>query len=175
MPEDTTHRNVRRYDREMDNVDSIPAIRGTRARYSGLLMQWSAGSVLLAIAMFIAMTYQEIAARRAILGAVAAQFLIWGLIDAVFAFAGLRQARRADAGAFAPADELRDAQNFLRTLAFSMNLNWIWLTIGAVLIGAGIIFNSAPPVGHGIGVLIQAGFLAVFDFSFLRAMRAVVP
>ncbi|MEM8872749.1 MAG: hypothetical protein AAGD32_00690 [Planctomycetota bacterium] len=85
------------------------------------------------------------------------QFVIWGLIDLVFAATGLR--------AIGPMDDAERAK-LVDALSFSIKvLNPIWIISGVVLLAFGL-------WGHGLGVLIQGGFLTAFDPIFRSRLRA---
>jgi hypothetical protein len=115
---------------------------------------------------------------RALLGGLAAQCFVWGAIDALFAAAGLAQARwpQPPAGdAVGVSRELRDADHLVRVLGFSVKLNYVWLAIGAALLAAGLVLRAPALIGHGTGVIVQVAFLFVFDRTFLHMLRREMP
>lgn len=115
---------------------------------STLLTVWAVGSVVIGGGL-IALTD----GHRDAFGW---QFVIWGLIDLPFGLLGLR--------AKGPMDEL-EREKLAGALRFSSRvLNPIWLLSAVVLLAFGL-------WGHGLGVLIQGGFLTVFDPIFLRRLR----
>lgn len=98
----------------------------------------------------------------ATLRAVAVQFAVWGAIDAAIAALGERDRRRRLARA-----EDHDAS---ATLAFAARLRRLLrlnaaLDVGYLAVGAALVlaWRSPEGLGHGIGVLIQGGFLLAFD------------
>lgn len=94
------------------------------------------------------------------------QFAIWGMIDLVFAWMGVRQFRRSDRG---EADDVAEATKLARTLRTSDKMNWFWMLIGLTLIGAGV--GNVVVMAHGIGVLIQGGFLLFYDRVFMYRLQ----
>ena len=99
------------------------------------------------------------------------QFVVWGSIDLVIALVGLRDAaRKKQAGVF---DALESCERERRRTA---RLLWInaGLDVGYVLVGAWLASGDASPVrmGHAIGVLVQGGFLLVFDVVHGVRLRA---
>jgi hypothetical protein len=108
------------------------------------------------------------------LNAVAWQFAIWGLINLVFAWLGVRQSVGI---ARQPPDwtaESADGNKLLNILKFNHKLNWLWMAIGVALTVPGLLLHNNTLLGHGIGVMIQGGFLMVFDRSLARRLRAVL-
>lgn len=94
------------------------------------------------------------------------QFAIWGLIDLIFAWLGVGQFRRAERG---EADDIAEATKLARTLRTSDKMNWFWVLIGMTLIGAGV--GNMVVIAHGIGVLIQGGFLLFYDRAFMYRLK----
>lgn len=112
-------------------------------------------------------------ATRAILQAIGAQSLLWGLIDAGFALFGLKQAQSAERSSINPSvidRELSDRDKLVRLLRFSRKLNMFWLGLGIVLIAWGAGICNATLIGHGVGVAMQSGFLMLFDGFFLKSL-----
>lgn len=150
----------------------MTAVRDVRRRFSWGLLYWSVGSVAVGLPLWLLQT------DRPFLGPVWAHFWIWGAIDLLFAIPGVLQARRADRAPRPdrplPPDEhpeLADAHQLLRTLQFSHKLNWLWVGTAAALLLSAAVVASLPLAGHGTGVLIQGGFLFLFDRRFDRALR----
>jgi len=120
------------------------------------LFSLAAGAALLAIAGATA------EAPAATLRALAIQFFVWGAIDGGIAAFGERDRRRrlgrgeaADAGATAAF-----GRRLRRLLRLNAGLDVGYLAVGFVLLLA---WRTPEGVGHGLGVLIQGGFLLVFD------------
>jgi hypothetical protein len=94
--------------------------------------------------------------------AVGLQFLIWGAVDLAIAGVGDRDRRRKLA-AGAGRDRVASAAETRRL----RRLLWInaGLDVLYVAVGAGLVAFGAGPVvdGHGAGVLVQGGFLLLFD------------
>lgn len=153
---------------------NLAGVRAVRRRMSGVLAAWSVGSVLAGAAAWAAAQGRDAPVRQ-LLEAVAAQFVIWGAIDLLFAVIGLRQTWRS-VGTDDDAEQL-DTSKLVRILRFNNRLNVVWLAVGAVLLASGLAAavrrvgseaGAASLIGHGVGVLVQGGFLALFDRAFLR-------
>ncbi len=97
-------------------------------------------------------------------GAVGVQFLVWGAIDGVIAWAGLRDARRKRTQPSFATREAVEAER--RRVVRLLRINAV-LDVGYVVVGLALLGwePSATRVGHGVGVLIQGGFLLVFDVA----------
>lgn len=95
------------------------------------------------------------------------QAALWGLIDALIALAALRSARRGDA-----AGEAAQAARIRRILWLNAGLDLVYIAIGAGLVA---IAGDGNPflAGNGWGVVLQGGFLLVFDV--VHAMRVPPP
>jgi hypothetical protein len=87
--------------------------------------------------------------------AIGFQFLIWGLIDTIIALApkAYRKLRRSN--------HIENLTKLKKVLIINSFLDLSYITIG-ILIFIGI-FNINEYNGHGIGVIIQGSFLALFD------------
>lgn len=83
------------------------------------------------------------------------QALVWGAIDGLIAWAGLRSAQKRSRPPEAEAAHLR------RLLWLNAGLDVLYIAVGAALIyfSAG----QADWLGHGWGVILQGAFLLVFD------------
>src|SRR5262245_7118139 len=149
-----------------DDAD-LSRLRATRMRYARLLLIWSAISILAAIVvLMLAAPIQQTEPARALLSAMAAQFLVWGMMDAVFAILGMSQTGTSEG---------RFAETLVRTLRFSFKLNFLLLAVGVLLFTAGVVVRSPALIGHGAGVITQIVFLIAFDHLFLRAMQRDMP
>ena len=136
-----------------------------RGRMSWVLLIWSVVSVV-AGAVALAL----LPAGSDFPSAVAWQFLIWGAIDLVFAAVGVWQVRPANAEA---AGSEEQAQKLLGALRFNGKLNWLWLATGvALLVWSAAVGWKASLLGHGVGVLVQGGFLFFYDRRFAADLAA---
>lgn len=98
------------------------------------------------------------------------QFAVWGLVDAAIGLLGMRAARAkaSDPAAHEP-DEQRNARRNLRRVL------WIntALDVGYVTGGATLVYTKGRKNlfwrGSGWGIVIQGGFLLLFDL--LHALR----
>ena len=89
------------------------------------------------------------------------QAALWGAIDVVLVAAGRRKTlRRAEREGVGPA--LRRLRRTLRLNGF-MDVGYI--VAGLLLCGLWGV-RSRVVLGHGVGVVVQGGFLLVFDFYF---------
>ena len=120
-----------------------------KQRRMKLLLAWGVGSVVLGVPTFW---------LGPVVAAAGSQFVIWGAIDALIALPGLRR------------DDGLDPAKLLETLEFSRKLNYLWLAIGLGLLIGGIWLPVL--IGHGVGVLVQGGFLFGFDRGFHRDLSA---
>jgi len=96
--------------------------------------------------------------------AVGIQFVIWGAVDLAIAGMGQRDRRRKlRAGAAEDARATRaEARRLRRLLWINAGLDVLYVAVGAGLVA----FGPGPVVdGHGLGVLVQGGFLLVFDVA----------
>ncbi len=116
----------------------------------------AAGALLLAVA---GMAAEDTAAT---LRAVAVQFVVWGAIDGGIAAFGERDRRRRLARG--EADDATATAAFgarlRRLLRLNAGLDVVYLLVGVVLLLA---WRSPEGLGHGLGVLIQGGFLLGLD------------
>ena len=157
----------------MDQSIELLHIRGVRRRMSFRLAMWAGASMVFALVALAAQPSIPIGATRSVIQAIAAQCLLWGLIDAGFALFGLRQAQAADRAGMSPETanrELADCDRLVRVLHFSSKLNVIWVGIGILLVAVGAGVRNTSMIGHGVGVFIQGGFLMWFDRSFLKSL-----
>ena len=142
----------------------------TRFTISTALLVWAVPSIavgalgLLATASIV---------PSPLLQGIALHAVIWGIIDAGLAVAGRVRSRR-DAAAYP--DEYQDVaagQRLRRTLLING-----FLDIGYIAIGVALIIGFPEDrfvIGNGIGVLIQAIFLLLFDFINARRLPKAVP
>lgn len=134
-------------------------------RVGGQLATWAVASVAAGAALAWAAAAADASGATgfaATLRGVALQFVVWGGIDGVIAAAGERDRRRRIARG-----EARDpaaTQAFGARLRRLLRLN-AGLDVGYVVVGAALLLLWRTPegLGHGIGVLIQGGFLLLFD------------
>jgi hypothetical protein len=157
----------------MDRTTELLHIRHVRRQMSLRLAMWAGASMVVALMVFAAQPSIPTGVTRSFIQALAAQCLLWGLIDAGFALFGLRQAQAADRAGMAVQTihrELADRDRLVRVLNFSGKLDVVWVGLGILLIAIGAGLRNAPLMGHGVGVLIQGGFLMWFDRSFLKSL-----
>ena len=105
--------------------------------------------------------------------ALAWQFAIWGAIDLIFALSGevgLRRVGRMSESE-RDAEVMRRREKILGALRFNRWLNAVWVATGIALLVWGYRSWSPSLVGHGVGVVVQAFGLVIFDRAFHRALR----
>ena len=140
---------------------------------------WSLLSVavgLLGIALHAAGAWPEGWTR--VVFAFALQCLIWGAIDGVIAAVGARDLRRRLAAGEAadPAASAAFGARLLRLLRLNAALDVLYVLVGVLLI---VLWRTPDGFGHGLGVLVQGGFLLVFDtwhgVAWVPRRRAKAP
>lgn len=116
---------------------------------------WAALSV--AAGALLLLATDDVAAR-----AFAVQCLVWGAIDGAIALAGGLGLRRARARGEVGVAERAPAER--RRLRRLLRLNAV-LDVGYVAVGVALLlaWRSEAGIGHGWGVVVQGGFLLVFD------------
>ncbi|HEX8323415.1 MAG TPA: hypothetical protein VF595_05825 [Tepidisphaeraceae bacterium] len=142
-------------------------LRRLRAAQAWTLMAVSAFSIALGVALIRA-TGND--ARATFTHAVGWQFVIWGAIDAIFATMGVVQSigtARRPIVAQTEADEFAAGEKLLRSLQFNHRLNIAYLVTAALLLAWAVVLKSPSLAGHGAGVLLQGGFLFVFDLIYI--------
>jgi len=125
------------------------------------LAAWALLSIIVAAILWLVAnsTGSDTAAT---LRAMAVQFAVWGAVDGAIAAFGERDRRRRLARA-----EDRDAG---ATMAFAGRLRRLLrlnaaLDVGYLAVGVTLLLAWRTPdgLGHGLGVLVQGGFLLAFD------------
>ena len=133
-----------------------------QARISRQLLIWSALSIVTgALLLFLAPFWRG----------VGVQGLVWGAIDAAIAGFGLMQLRRkrGKPDADLPETLQREARSLRRSLLINAGLDVLYI-VGGVLILTN--FTAEFAHGNGVGIIIQGGFLLVFDtFYAFRVQR----
>jgi len=133
-----------------------------RARLVGRqLAGWALASVA-AGALLLLVAGAAAEGTAATLWAMAIQFIVWGAIDGGIAAFGEGDRRRRvargeadDAGATAAF-----GARLRRLLRINAGLDVVYLLVGVALLLA---WRTPEGLGHGLGVLIQGGFLLVLD------------
>lgn len=101
------------------------------------------------------------------------QALVWGGIDAAIAGFGLLQLRRKRGrpDADKPETLTREARSLRRTLLINAGLDVLYVVGGIVV---SVNFEADFARGNGVGIIIQGGFLLLFDtFYALRVQRSM--
>ena len=130
-------------------------------RIATQLGAWSVASLAVALALAVwAMGSTD--GTAATLRGVAWQFALWGAIDGAIAALGERDRRRRLArGEGMDADATRAFAARLRRL---LRINAA-VDVGYVAVGVALVLAWRTPagLGHGLGVILQGGFLLAFD------------
>jgi hypothetical protein len=141
-----------------------------RFSISTALLTWAVPSIVVGA---LGLIVSAVVVPSPLLQGIALHALLWGVIDAGLAGVGRIRARR-DAAAYP--DEYRDVaagQRLRRTLLINGFLDIGYIAVGIVLI---VVFPRDPFIlGNGVGVLIQAVFLLLFDFINAHRLPKDVP
>lgn len=117
------------------------------------LLVWSGGSIVLGVGMVVS--------SRPTIEGIGLQMVIWGMIDAVLALAGLLRARRMFGQTPEEHRAVRETLRLRRILVVNGRLDLFYIVVGAAVVIA--FRNDRFPLGNGIGILIQSMFLFFFD------------
>lgn len=128
------------------------------------LLRWSSGSVVTGAAMLLN--------PDNLWRGIGAQFVGWGVIDALIAWLGLRSARKKAAAPDAlDAEKQTEArENLRRVLWINTGLDVGYVTGGIVLATTKGRDNPFWR-GGGLGIIIQGGFLLLFDLVHALFLR----
>lgn len=134
------------------------------ARIGRQLRAWALGSVLIGAALIGAAVGTGVLSEgwdRIALG-FGVQCLVWGAIDGVIAWFGGRDLRRRLAAGERgdPAAARPFAHRLRRLLLVNAGLDVLYVAAGVALI---VLWRTPDGLGHGLGVLVQGGFLLAFD------------
>jgi len=138
------------------------------------LAAWALLSVVTgAVALYVASVSAAATAGSAFLAAFGMQCLIWGAIDGLIAWFGARDARRRTAAGerHDPVSRAAFGRRLLRLLRLNAGLDVLYVLVG---LGLMILWRTPEGLGHGVGVLVQGGFLLLFDtwHGWFAARRA---
>lgn len=127
--------------------------RPLQTRISRQLLVWSALSIVVGTALLFAAPFWR---------GVGVQALVWGVIDAAIAGFGLltlqRKLKRPDANH--PDVLSREARNLRRLLLINAGLDVLYIVAGVVVLYT---FTTEFARGNGVGIIVQGGFLLLFD------------
>ena len=124
-----------------------------QARISRHLILWSTLSIVGGAVLLFAVPFWR---------GVGVQGLVWGVIDAAIAGFGLMSLRRKRARPDAGSAETnaREARSLRRTLLINAGLDVLYV-VGGVIVLTNLASEFAR--GNGVGIIVQGGFLLVFD------------
>lgn len=121
------------------------------ARRLGMaLIAWSIASIFIGIVLFFI--------PISILQGIGLQAVLWGVIDALIAVAGVLRNREL------PSDKVA------RFLQINVFLDIGYMVVGVLLIV--LLWMDSFILGNGIGVIIQGAFLFVLDLYFYQKFKA---
>lgn len=132
-------------------------------RVSAQLAAWAFASVALGAALLLAWQLAWLPdAVVPVARGFAIQCLVWGAIDGAIALLGTRDLRRRRAagehtdagGSHAFAARLR------KLLRLNAGLDVVYVLAGVALV---LLWRTPEGLGHGLGVMVQGGFLLAFD------------
>lgn len=131
------------------------------AQVSTQLGWWAVGSVLVGATLLLA-PERVVGALAPASFAFGLQCLIWGAIDGVIALIGAFDLRRRRA-AGEPLDLAATrafGRRLRRLLRLNAGLDVVYVAVGLALLA---LWRTPEGLGHGLGVVVQGGFLLVFD------------
>jgi hypothetical protein len=134
-------------------------------RLTRCLLVWSALSVLVSIL--------TVFSSNPFLRGLAIQFLAWGLVDGAIAIYGMRRSTKKQAN-IQEVDrveiESKEARWLSRVLWINTGLDVLYVLGGLWLMQT---WGTDNPLwkGHGVGVVIQGGFLFFFDLYHAFSLR----
>lgn len=130
------------------------------------LMAWSIFSMVASLPMFFA--------ANPLWRGLGIQFLAWGAVDAAIAVFGARMSKKKQAGiqdSERAEVEAREARWLERVLWINTCLDVLYV-LGGVWLAQTMGAESPRWKGHGVGVVIQGGFLFFFDFFHARVLQS---
>lgn len=95
----------------------------------------------------------------------------WGSVNLLISGLGYRSAARKDPNAYTLSETVREQQNFQKLLLFNAGLDLGYMAFGAYLWERGIGTNNRRSVGYGQSIMLQGGFLFVFDILMYTLSR----
>jgi len=141
-----------------------------QARLGQQLLRWGGLSLVIGLALIALSDHR-------FLGGFGTQTALWGLIDAVIAWLGIRSARHKSAApnAHLPAHQQQARQALRRTLWINTALDVVYV-IGGLVLASSIGRRDSYWRGSGLGIAIQGGFLLIFDALHALSLRpAMLP
>ena len=132
---------------------------------TGRLLIWSGLSVLVSAVMVFS--------SNPFLHGLGIQFFAWGVIDAAIAYFGAKasEKKRLRLGGSAEA-EAKESRWLERILWINTGLDMFYVFGGLWLMQTWSM-DSLLWKGHGVGIIIQGGFLLLFDFFHAITLRNI--
>lgn len=133
-----------------------------QTRISRHLLVWSALSILGGALLILLLT--------PFWRGVGVQSVVWGAIDAGIALFGLYTIRRKRARPEANTLQAlrREARSLRRLLLVNVGLDVFYVVAGVVVL---LTFDTPFAHGNGVGVLVQGGFLLLFDAFYATRVK----
>ncbi|GAB4481788.1 MAG: hypothetical protein Kow00124_29900 [Anaerolineae bacterium] len=133
-----------------------PMVWDRQIQITNRLLMWSLLSILGGAGLILS--------RVPLLRGIGVQAAAWGAIDAAIAVIGQRASniRLARPDALEPDTLARERRNLVRALLINTGLDVFYVLGGALLTSTKGRQNEQAR-GHGIGVMVQGGFLFLFD------------
>ena len=131
------------------------------------LLFWSGLSVLISAAIVFS--------SNPFLRGLGIQFFAWGVIDAAIAYFGAKasEKKRSRLGGSASAEaEAKESRWLERILWINTGLD-VFYVFGGLWLMQTWGMNSLLWKGHGVGIIIQGGFLLFFDFFHANTLRNI--
>ncbi len=140
-----------------DGLDRLSVIRSTERSIGLRLLSWSVLSILAGAALLTGVAGPFGAG-------IGVQALAWGIIDAAIAGVGLRGSSRGSDDAY-----IRRAR-LVRLLGVNTVLDVLYVAAGIALWR--VFPDNAFLSGNGVGIIIQGGFLFVFDLLHMIGVQS---
>lgn len=144
-------------------MQPVPDIWRLERRIGNQLFAWGGSSVVLGLPLALL--------GGPFLRGFGVQFLIWGAIDTAIAIGGRVDLRRARRRTGADAPEVRAARRrrLTRLLRINAGLDLLYVGAGVLVL---LLVDGPTATGHGVGVIVQGGFLLGFDAWHARTSAA---
>lgn len=133
------------------------------ARVSAQLAAWALASVALGAALLLAWPLAWLPTELVpVARGFGIQCLVWGAIDGAIALLGARDlGRRRAAGEHTDAAGSHAfAARLRKLLRLNAGLDVLYVLVGVALV---LLWRTPEGLGHGLGVMVQGGFLLAFD------------
>ncbi len=133
-----------------------PLVWDRQLQITNRLLMWSLLSIMSGVGLILS--------RVPLLRGIGVQAATWGAIDAAIAVIGQRASntRLARPDALEPGTLARESRNLVRILLINTGLD-VFYVLGGALLAATKGRQNEEARGHGVGIMVQGGFLFLFD------------